>query len=251
MEEDESRARVDLVASISSQVAEGIGPIISELVAKKFKEEKQTEAAHQAVPKVPTLQHPGLNQQAILLSRWIADLERIESAPTEEDRRNLLGDLKKNLRRRLATVVGADSDPSVFKLADAYERVESAIDQTDDFGKAVADHLKKSVNLSTSSQRKRKRGDQPFRAGGYPEGTDVSAGSPFQFPHFQYAWNPPSALPGAPFTSAGSGQTPFYQYAPARTFGRSQGYPQRPCFNCGQFGHIAAVCGVPKKPTNW
>ncbi|KIH66726.1 hypothetical protein ANCDUO_02947 [Ancylostoma duodenale] len=240
MEEDESRERVNLVASISSQVAGGIGPIISELVAKKFKEEKQTEAAHQAVPRVPTLQHPGLNQQAILLSRWIADLERIESAPTEEDRKNLLGDLKKNLRRRLATV-----------LADAYERVESAIDQTDDFGKAVADHLKKSVSLSTGSQRKRKRGDQPFRAGGYPEGTGVSAGSPFQFPHFQYAWNPASALPGAPFASAGSGQTPFYQYAPARTFGRSQGYPQRPCFNCGQFGLIAAVCGVPKKPTNW
>lgn len=116
-------------------------------------------------------------------------MERIESAPTEEDRKKLLEDLKKNLRRRLATVVGADSDPSVFKLADAYERVEAAIDTTDDFGKAVADHLKKSVSLTTSSQRKRKRSDRPFRGSGYLEGTVVSAGNSYQFPHYQYQWS--------------------------------------------------------------
>ncbi|KAL6731138.1 hypothetical protein Aduo_002041 [Ancylostoma duodenale] len=157
--EDESREGVNLVASISSQ---GIGPITSELVAKEFRGGKTESSSSQTSTRVPTLQQLSLNEQAILLSRWIADLQGIEGAPIEENRRSLLEGLKKHLRRRLATVVGADSDPSVFKLADAYERVESAIDQTDDFGMAVAGHLKKSLNLTTSSQRERKHCDQHF-----------------------------------------------------------------------------------------
>ncbi|EYB97874.1 hypothetical protein Y032_0136g1973 [Ancylostoma ceylanicum] len=148
MEEYESHERVNLVASISSHVAEGIGPIIPELVEKKFKEEKQTEAAHQVLARLATLQHRGLNPQAILLSRWIADVERIESALTEEDRKNLLGDLKKNLRRSLSTVVDADSDSLVFKLALAEELSRQSTKRMF-FCKAVADHLKKSVNLTT------------------------------------------------------------------------------------------------------
>ncbi|KAL6738400.1 hypothetical protein Aduo_011951 [Ancylostoma duodenale] len=41
MEGGDTQERVNLVASISSQGAEGMGPVISERVAKNFKERKK------------------------------------------------------------------------------------------------------------------------------------------------------------------------------------------------------------------
>ncbi|EYC16940.1 hypothetical protein Y032_0032g2580 [Ancylostoma ceylanicum] len=63
MAEDVPSERVDLIQSISSQMAEGVGPLISELVEKKFKEHKQGSTKQARIP-VPALSHPGLRAQA-------------------------------------------------------------------------------------------------------------------------------------------------------------------------------------------
>lgn len=128
--------RNDLIASISSQVAEGVGPLISEMVEKRFKEGKQE--SRQQTARVPTLSHPGLQAQAALLQRWVKEVEEIERTQDEEERKEKCANLKKNLKRRLTTVVGADTDPTIFNLADTFDKVESVIDQSDEFGKAVA-----------------------------------------------------------------------------------------------------------------
>ncbi|EYC42672.1 hypothetical protein Y032_0522g2897 [Ancylostoma ceylanicum] len=143
---EEVTERTDLIASISSQVAEGVGPLINQIVEKRFKEEKgaKTSSIH-----VPTLSHPGLNAQASLLSKWISDIDEIEATQEPEERKEKIGALKKNLKRRLTTVVGADSDAAIFQLADAYEKVETAIDQSDDFGRAVAEHLKRAATAKS------------------------------------------------------------------------------------------------------
>ncbi|EYC45670.1 hypothetical protein Y032_0420g1140 [Ancylostoma ceylanicum] len=178
MTEEVSPERVDLIASISSQVADGIGPLISELVEKKIKDQKDQ---RKGKIEIPALNHPGLKAQAELLARWIQDVEEIDAAPTEESRRERTEGLKKSLKRRLTTVVGADTDSTIFHLADAYEKVESVIDESDDFGKAVADHLKKSAAKATEAKKK-PRVDYPFRRGGYPAGTGVPAPAFTQFP---------------------------------------------------------------------
>ncbi|WKY05891.1 hypothetical protein Q1695_006250 [Nippostrongylus brasiliensis] len=54
MSEEAETARSELVASISSQVADGIGPIIPQLVDKKLKEEKkERRPARQPSPSCP------------------------------------------------------------------------------------------------------------------------------------------------------------------------------------------------------
>ncbi|EYC13427.1 hypothetical protein Y032_0044g984 [Ancylostoma ceylanicum] len=158
MTEDLSE-RVELIASISSQVAEGVGPLIMQIVEKRFEEKKQL-SAKQSTVQVPT--------HASLLSKWITDIEEIESTEDPDDRNEKISTLKRNLKRRLTTVVGADTDSSIFQLADAYDKVKTVIDQSDEFGKVVADHLKKSASMKSQETREKQKWDRhPFRTGGY------------------------------------------------------------------------------------
>ncbi|WKY05783.1 hypothetical protein Q1695_006188 [Nippostrongylus brasiliensis] len=152
--EETVSARTELVSSISSQVADGIGSIISQLVDKKLQEERKGVSA-QVQPAVLSLKHPGLQAQASLLSKSITQVEDIEVENDSEEKLRKLGEVKKNLKRRLTTVVGADTDSSIFALADNFDKVEDLIYQTDDFGKAVAEHLKKFSNSKNHDSRKR------------------------------------------------------------------------------------------------
>ncbi|KIH68742.1 hypothetical protein ANCDUO_00917 [Ancylostoma duodenale] len=132
--------------------------------------------------------------------------------------------------------VGVDMDASIFHFAGAYDKVEAVIDQTDDFGKAVAENLKRSAARKVSEAKKRKRAEpQPFRKGGFSEGT---GGSTFrfqtlpqlnftQFDAHQFAI--PQFLP-APSLNRG----PFYSAPIAKTFSRAPNFPQRACFNYNQ-----------------
>ncbi|EYC16942.1 hypothetical protein Y032_0032g2582 [Ancylostoma ceylanicum] len=120
-------------------------------------------------------------------TRWIRDVEEIEKAESEDQKKDKTEVLKKSLKRRLTTVVGADSDASIFGLADAYEKVDAVVDQSDEFGKAVAEHLKKTAAMKPSEAKRRRRAEQPFPRGGYPTGTMIPAGSLHQFPTFSQA----------------------------------------------------------------
>ncbi|EYC06112.1 hypothetical protein Y032_0078g1195 [Ancylostoma ceylanicum] len=253
MTEEVSPERVDLIASISSQVADGIGPLISDLVEKKIKDQKDQ---RKGKIEIPTLNHPGLKAQAELLAKWIQDVDEIDAAPTEESRRERTEGLKKSLKRRLTTVVGADTDSTIFHLADAYEKVESVIDESDDFGKAVAEHLKKSAAKATEAKKK-PRVDYPFRRGGDPAGTGVPAPAFTQFPSL---FSPPQypnvqqlqtqfGTPAMHTFQGGTAFQPqqFYGFPPIRGTRSQQGATSRACYNCGQTGHIAASCGFAKK----
>ncbi|EYB89061.1 hypothetical protein Y032_0237g3259 [Ancylostoma ceylanicum] len=243
MTEEVSPERVDLIASISSQVADGIGPLISDLVEKKIKDQKDQ---LKGKIEIPALNHPGLKAQAELLAKWIQDVDEIDAAPTEESR----------LKRRLTTVVGADTNSTIFHLADAYEKVESVIDESDDFGKAVAEHLKKSAAKATEAKKK-PRVDYPFRRGGYPAGTGVPAPAFTQFPSL---FSPPQypnvqqlqtqfGTPAMHTFQGGTAFQPqqFYGSPHIRGTRSQQGATSRACYNCGQTGHIAASCGFAKK----
>ncbi|EYC14550.1 hypothetical protein Y032_0040g271 [Ancylostoma ceylanicum] len=257
---EEVPERSELIASISSQVAEGVGPLITEIVEKRFREGKQ-EMSRQSTPKPPTLSHPGLQAQATLLLRWVKDVEEIEESQDEEQRKEKCMNLKKNLKRRLTTVVGADTDPTIFNLADTFDKVESTIDQSDEFGRAVAEHLKKAAAAKSRETRNKGKFDQPFRKGGYPGGAGVSAPQP------SFALNPTTSLglmapplPVAPWSQlasnpaymqypgGGEATSTFYPFSSTRLLNKPQTLPRRPCFNCGQHGHYAASCTFAKKP---
>ncbi|VDL70709.1 unnamed protein product [Nippostrongylus brasiliensis] len=252
MTEEVDSARNELVASISSQVADGIGPIISQLVEKKIREERKG-SSHRATPQVPTLSHPGLQAQASLLAKWIGQVDDIEGEPDAEEKSQKISELRKSLKRRLTTVVGADTDASIFSLADNFEKVESVIDQTDDFGKAVAEHLKKFPNTKNQQARKKIRMDQPFRRSGYLGEAGVPARiavQPSPMPQPLLVSQPPTNAPG----SSGMVYPPFAMpplldnafYSPYQR--RNRYVQQKPCFNCGLLGHIAASCPTPRKP---
>ncbi|WKY07521.1 hypothetical protein Q1695_007186 [Nippostrongylus brasiliensis] len=178
MSEEVKTTRSELVASISSQVADGIGPIISQLVDKKLKEERK--GTPSCTSTQPKLSHPGLQAQASLLTKWIGQVEEIETEPDSEEQQRKIGDLKKALKRRLTTVVGADTDSSIFSLADNFEKVDNLIDQSDEFGKAVAEHLKKLSNSKNQESRKKAKLEPPFRRSGYPGEAGVPARAFYQ-----------------------------------------------------------------------
>ncbi|EYB94901.1 hypothetical protein Y032_0166g80 [Ancylostoma ceylanicum] len=142
----------------------------------------------QSTPRPPTLSHPGHQAQATLLLKWVEEVEEIEESQDEEQRKEKCMNLKKNLKRRLTTVVGADTDPTIFNLADLFDKVESTIDRSDDFARAVAKHLKKSAAAKSRETRKKGKFDQLFRKGGYPVGAGVSASQP------SFALNPITSL---------------------------------------------------------
>ncbi|EYB97207.1 hypothetical protein Y032_0142g2298 [Ancylostoma ceylanicum] len=259
MTEEVSPERVDLIASISSQVADGIGPLISDLVEKKIKDQKDQ---RKGKIEIPTLNHPGLKAQAELLAKWIQDVDEIDAAPTEESRRERTEGLKKSLKRRLTTVVGADTDSTIFHLADAYEKVESVIDESDDFGKAVAEHLKKSAAKATEAKKK-PRVDYPFRRGGYPAGTGVPAPAFTQFPSL---FSPPQypnvqqlqtqfGTPAMHTFQGGTAFQPqqFYGFPPIRGTRSQQGATSRACYNLREWvtvGFKVNFIGTPpQQPT--
>uniref|UniRef100_A0A0N4YLD3 Reverse transcriptase domain-containing protein n=1 Tax=Nippostrongylus brasiliensis TaxID=27835 RepID=A0A0N4YLD3_NIPBR len=127
--EETVSARTELVSSISSQVADGIGSIISQLVDKKLQEERKGVSA-QVQPAVLSLKHPGLQAQASLLSKSITQVEDIEVENDSEEKLRKLGEVKKNLKRRLTTVVGADTDSSIFALADNFDKFAEFVDHS-------------------------------------------------------------------------------------------------------------------------
>ncbi|KHJ97105.1 zinc knuckle [Oesophagostomum dentatum] len=217
-----------------------------EVLCETFKEQNQP-TVHKPANKILTLSHPGFNNQSILLSEWIDDIEDIQSLHDEGAKTTCLENLKKNLKRRLTIVVGADTEPMIFQLFDAYDEVEAAIDQSDDFGKVVAEHLKTSAASKSTEAERKKRVETPFRRSGFSVGAGEPAYSYFQFPHPAFCQqSPPDFLQFIPPQTLGQPRGSFYPAFVPRTCDKSFAVPQRACFNCNQHGHIAASCPIKK-----
>lgn len=230
-------------------------------LVKKYLAEGLKKAVPEKKLAVPELKHPGLQAQARHLVDWIGGLQELTASDLPEEASTKIADLQKKMRRRLAVVVGADSDPSVFNLEDTASKLEF-IDKDDDFGKLVAETIAKS---SGEASRKRKApAQQPFRKGGYGGAAFVSAGAqpaafvPFGAPTFpvggQFGGYQQPYSPQGQFWNQPAG----FQFASGQaSFGRNQfryraGAGNRPqtCFNCNQAGHRAAECTESKPSTS-